>query len=196
VTSAVRGEGSSTLVRNLALEYRAAGQRAAVIDADVADPRLAELFLVGAEPGLTDVIEGERPIEEVLQPVGAAEATPGSQHGGNGMPTQALGSIAVLSRGSMPQALSPRLSSEQLKPVLEELASAYDVVLIDSPPLLPLSDSVEMLSAVDGVLVVGRLGRLTRDAATEARSVLDQLKNANVVGVLGNDVRRRYRAKP
>jgi polysaccharide biosynthesis transport protein len=196
VTSAVRGEGRSTVVRNLALEYRAAGQRAAVIDADSTDPRLAELFLVGAEPGLTDVIVGERPVEEVLQPVGAAEGTAGAQDGGNGMPAQSLGSIAVLSRGSQPEGSSPRLSSEKLKPVLEELATTYDVVLIDSPPLLPLSESVEVLSAVDGVLVVGRLGRLTRDAATEARNVLDQVNDADVVGVLANDVPRRSRANP
>jgi tyrosine-protein kinase len=195
VTSAVRGEGRTTVVRSLALEYRAAGQRAAVIDADVTDPRLAELFLVGAEPGLTDVIVGERPVEEVLQPVGAAEGTAGSQHGGNGT-AQPLGSIAVLSRGSEPEGLSPRVSAEKLKPVLEELARAYDVVLIDSPPLLPLSDSIETLSAVDGVLVVGGLGRLTRDAATEARSVLNQLHDADVLGVLANSVSRRSRLKP
>jgi succinoglycan biosynthesis transport protein ExoP len=191
VTSAVHGEGRSSIVRSLALEYRAAGQRAAVIDADVTDPRLAELFLVGAEPGLTDVIVGERPVEEVLQPVGASEGASGSQRAGNGTPAQALGSIAVLSRGSEPERWSPRVSSEKLKPVLDELASSHDVVLIDSPPLLPLSDAVEMLSAVDGVLVVGGLGRLTREAATEARSVLDQLTDAEVAGVLSNDVPRR-----
>jgi Mrp family chromosome partitioning ATPase len=189
VTSAVRDEGRSTVVRNLALEYLAAGQRAAVIDADATDSRLAELFLVGPEPGLTDVLVGERALEEALQPVGAEVAATGRE-GGNGRPAQPPGSIAVLSGGSQSQGVNAGLSAEALKPVLEELAAGYDVVLIDAPPLLPLSDSVQLLSAVDGVLLVARPRHLTREKAVEARGLLDQLKDANVIGVAVNDVQR------
>jgi capsular exopolysaccharide synthesis family protein len=189
VTSAMPGEGRSTVVRNLALAYREAGRRAAVIEADLRDPRLAELFLLSAGPGLAEVLRGDHPLSDALQEV-SAETVVATQ-GGNGVGAATVepgGSVAVLTGGGQTEESAEPVSAETIRPLLEEAADRYDVVIVDSPPLLPLSDSVRLLSAVDGVLLVARLRHTRRDSATEAHEVVERLGDVTFLGVVANDV--------
>jgi polysaccharide biosynthesis transport protein len=196
VTSATAEEGRTTVVRNLALAYREAGQRAAVIEADLRDPQLAELFLVSRAPGLAEVLTGDEPLTEAIQQAGGSgEALISGRAGGNGVPAGGAetgggggGGIAVLTGGAASQVRTDLVSPRVMAPVLEEVAARYDVVIVDSPPVLPLSDSVQLLSAVDGVVVVARLGNVTRDEAREVSEILSRVKDVRALGVIANDV--------
>jgi succinoglycan biosynthesis transport protein ExoP len=197
VTSALPREGRSTLVRNLALAYREAGRRAAVIEADLRDPRLAELFVLSAGPGLTDVVRGNQPLREVLQEVGTGQQAVLAEQAGNGMggPVESRGSVAVLTGGGPAQDATDVVSAETIRPLLDEAAERHDVVIVDSPPLLPLSDSVQLLSAVDGVLLVARIGHTTTESVDEVREILGRLSGVTVLGVVANDVSARGRLR-
>ena len=193
VTSAMPGEGKSSVVRNLALAYSEAGLRVAVLEADLRKPTLAQLFYLRPDPGFTDVLSKQATVEETLQSVAVAvppvavSATArtgiaGSQNGA-GNPQ-----LAVLTSG--PQAPNPPaiLAAGLAQDVLSQLSEHHDVVLIDSPPILAVSDAMPLLSAVDGTILVSRLGLTREDAARRLVELIGRVPNVRVLGVVANDV--------
>ena len=194
VTSALASEGKSSIVRNLALVYREAGKNVAIIEADLRKPTLARVLGVQARPGLTDMLAGHATPEQALQHV--ATGAPGADalghleapaHSGNGSRSD-TGTLSVITAG--PHASNPPavLGSGRVHELIEELQRAYDVVLIDTPPLLSVSDAVPLLSAVDAVVVVSRLELTTRAAARRVCALIRMVPEARIGGVVVNDV--------
>lgn len=195
VTSAVPQEGKSSVVRNLALAYREAGARVAVIEADLRQPTMKGLFHIYAGAGLTNVLTGEHDLSTALQPVAVGAESSiltalqaparhgyGSQNGSGGP-----GDLVVLTSGE-PTANPPAvLASNRLRELLDELAASYDIVLIDSPPILAVSDAIPLLTAVDGTIVVARLDLSTRSAARRVMELIRRVQGAEVLGVVAND---------
>jgi Mrp family chromosome partitioning ATPase/capsular polysaccharide biosynthesis protein len=196
VASALPEEGKSTVVRNLALVYRAADRRVAVVESDLRRPSLAKLFGVERRPGLTDVLAGTgTTVDEALQPINAQVAAPvapvdGFSVGGNGNANDSLdrGRLAVITSGPHPPNPPAVLRSQRVGSLLEELADEHDVVIIDSAPLLAVADAVPLLSMVDAVLLVTRLDLTTRGAARRVVDLIKMSPGANVAGVVVNDV--------
>jgi polysaccharide biosynthesis transport protein len=199
VTSAVPGEGKSTVVRNLALAYREAGLRVAVIDSDLRSPDMATAFHLAARPGMTDVLVGNQSLAEALRTVPvtagapstavvAVEAPVMSGQNGHSKASAALGTLAVLTSGPQPPNPPAVLSAERVRSLLAEVAAGHDIVLIDSPPLLPVADTVPLVSATDGVVLVARMRRTTLDATARMRELLGRIPDANILGVVANDV--------
>jgi Mrp family chromosome partitioning ATPase/capsular polysaccharide biosynthesis protein len=200
VTSAVPGEGKSMVVRNLALACREAGLRVAVVDSDLRVPSLASLFNVRRRPGLTDVLTGSGNLDDALQPVAAEGDRPRvsvrvralARTSGNGAEGEAnLGSLAVLTSGPPPPNPPAVLATERLQAVLDEIAATHDIVLIDSSPLLAVSDALPLISKADGTIVVGRLGLVTRDAVAAVTDLLGRVPGVDVLGIVANDVSER-----
>jgi Mrp family chromosome partitioning ATPase/capsular polysaccharide biosynthesis protein len=200
VTSAVPGEGKSTMVRNLALAYHEAGASVVVIEADLREPSLAKMLGVMPEPGLTNVIEGQEPLELTIQSVVEwPEQDPSANGNGNGPEEQWIpdharpvaGQLDVLVRGPKPRNLTAIFAQGAIDTVVRTLACRYDVVLIDSPPLGAVSDATPLLSSVDGVLLVTRLGVTTEDAARRLASVTARASDARILGVVVNAVKER-----
>lgn len=216
VTSAVPREGKSTITRNLALAYREAGLSVCVIDADLRRPSLAEMFGVASVPGLTDVVTGDEPLWGALK--SAAVRVPGLRtisrlhgespaSGSNGPKWHSsrfsgadnaglekgpeTDSILVLPSGPEPANPPVVLGSDQVRSLLSELAEGFDIVLLDTAPLLAVSDAIPLLSAVDGVLAVTRLGMTTSDAAEALVAQIRRIPGANLLGVVANDVHGR-----
>jgi Mrp family chromosome partitioning ATPase len=79
------------------------------------------------------------------------------------------------------------LAARRVREVLDWLAERHDVVVIDSPPLLAVSDAIPLFSVVDGVIIVARLGVTTRDASRRLTNALERIPQGNVVGVVAND---------
>ena len=173
ITSALPGEGKSTVVRNLALAYEDAGLRAAVVDADLRRPSLAGALGLLPSPGLAEALEDGDEVE--LQSVRRF----GSGH---------EGVLDVLVSGRPPENPTALLTADRLRPVLARLASQYDVVLIDSPPLLAVSDALPLLSLVDGVALVARAGQLTQTAADRLKRTLARVQGVHLLGTIANDV--------
>jgi Mrp family chromosome partitioning ATPase len=205
ITSAVPGEGKSTMVRNLALAYHEAGASVVVIEADLREPSLAKMMGVLPEPGLTNVIEQEEPLELSIQSVVEWSDRDGNGNGngnGNGHPDDrdgwipdharpVAGQLDVLVRGPKPRNLTAIFAQGGLDSVVRTLACRYDVVLIDSPPLGAVSDATPLLSSVDGVLLVTRLGVTTEDAARRLATVTARASDARILGVVVNAVKER-----
>lgn len=192
VTSAMPREGKSSVVRNLALAYGEAGRKVAVVEADLRQPSFEEMFEVSRNPGFTDVLSNQQSLGDTLQPValaggplvidGATRTVIGNGH------DPASGRLVVMASG--PHAANPPavLAAGRAKEVLSELAEEHDIVIIDSPPVLAVSDAIPLLSVVDGALLVARLGLTREDAARRLSEVLDRVPHANILGVVANAV--------
>jgi capsular exopolysaccharide synthesis family protein len=152
ITSANSGEGRSTTVCNLGLALAEAGTRVLIIDADLRSPTIARLLRVDNTVGLTDVLVNRVSVERVLQPIG---------------PT-----LDVLPSGWTPPNPSELLGSSRMASLLATLRTAYDVVLIDAAPLLPVTDAAVLAPRADGVLVLVRHGRTQVQDVQAAKDAL------------------------
>lgn len=182
VTSAIVGEGKSTVARNLALAYLEAGVSVALVDADLRRPSLAADFGVSNEPGLADVLSDRRSVDEVIRVVrqrhnGAAPSPDASSRFG----------LTLLSSGKLTGDPAALLAGSRLVRVISLLRASHEVVIIDSPPLLAVSDAVALLATVDGVLLVTRLRATPISAVEQLNDLLERVRDANILGVVAND---------
>ncbi len=166
VTSATSGEGKTSVSTNLAVVLSRAGHRVALIDADLRRPRVADYLGIAARPGLTEVLTGEVALDDALV-------------------LQDDGRLAVLPAGSIPPHPSEALGSPAMREVLGGLAKRFEFVVIDTPPVLPVTDALVLGPAVDGMVLVARLGYTTRDRLERARAGVDRV-NATLFGVVPN----------
>lgn len=168
VTSALPGEGKSTTLVNLAIALASAEHRVLVIEADLRRPRVADLLGLERAIGLTSVLSGRVRIGQAIQP-------------------WTFGGFDVLASGQLPPNPAELLASRHMKAVLDELRARYDVVLIDSPPLLPVADAAALAPATDGAILVCRFKRTTRDQVHNAAQALEAV-SAELLGTVLNMV--------
>jgi len=168
LTSALPQEGKSTTTCNLAIALGQAGLRVALVEGDLRRPRLAEYLGIEGAVGLTDVLVGRAGLEDVLQPWGD-------------------GQLVVLPSGPTPPNPSELLGSQQMQDLLKDLEGRVDLVLLDAPPLLPVTDGAILASQASGAIVVLRSGRTTREQAQRATETLRDV-GAHIYGVVLNMV--------
>ena len=167
ITSPLAGEGKTTTAANFAVALAHSGERVVLLDADLRRPRVAQLMGVPDGVGVTSVITRTAALEDVIQ--GWRDV------------------LAVIAAGPIPPNPSEILGSQAMANVLEELRDLADVVILDAPPVLPVTDAVVLATQVDGVIIVARAGRTQRGQAAEARRRLDGV-GAHVVGCVLNGV--------
>jgi succinoglycan biosynthesis transport protein ExoP len=151
LTSPSAADGKSTVAANLAIALAQSGQRVAVVDADLRKPTLHKLFRLSQRVGTTTILLDQANVHDALQ------------HLGPNLP-------AVLTAGQLPPNPSELLGSQRMADLLTELRQAYDVVLIDCPPILPVTDPMTVSQFADGVLLVGRAGATTKDQVVATRA--------------------------
>lgn len=203
VTSAVPGEGKSTVTRNLAIAYREFGVRVAVIDADLRRPSMGALFASEGRDGLTSVMAGEIGLRDAMQTVsihakGLAtlariqEVSAGARHaspaGASSSAVAEVATIDLLNAGPPPPNPQAVLSTQRMTQIIDRLSDVHDIVLIDSPPVTAVSDALALAGQVDAVLVVSRLEVTPRDAAQRSVGLLRRVPGVNLVGVVANDI--------
>ncbi|MFW3170396.1 AAA family ATPase [Geodermatophilus sp. CPCC 206100] len=164
VTGPRPDEGRTTLVCDLADAIAAGGSRVLVVDTDLRRPTVAEYLGTEPRPGLVDLLAGGSRLAEAIRP---------------GRP----GSFDVLTGVPVPGNSTEVVGSQQLVDLLEELRQRYEVVLLDSPPLLEAADGSELAAVADGVLLVCRAGRTTYPQVEESLDALDAV-SARVLGVV------------
>lgn len=169
VTSTLVGEGKSTLAFGLAISAARLHQRVLLIDADLRRPSLHTLLNLPNDQGLSTLLSSS---ESIPSHVGTPEVGPS-------------GNISILTAGPTPTDPAKLLSSQRMRDVLAAFGQTYDLVILDAPPVLGMVDAILVASCSDGVLMVGRIDRVTRKELTQAISTLKQL---NVVGVVANGV--------
>jgi capsular exopolysaccharide synthesis family protein len=161
VTSSLPEEGKSTVAAALAGAYAAAGKRTLLVECDLRQPTLAKRLGLAAQPGLTDVLTGQATPADVAQTVL------------EGFPNSAASPLQCVVAGTETPLPAELLRSERAKAFLAEACEAYDAVVIDSSPILPVVDTLELLSAVDGLVVCVRASRTTREQARAAKTTLE-----------------------
>jgi len=171
VTSPNPAEGKSTITANLAVALAQAGRRVILISADLRKPQLHQFFSLEPSWGLTDVLVGDTSLVEALVPTG-------------------IDGLRLISSGPMPGNHDALLGSEAMANLLSDVRETADVVLLDSPPLLSLADTMTVGPLVDAILLVADAGGTPRRTIGEARHRIDQM-NVDVIGcILNNFVER------
>ena len=167
VTSAVAGEGKSTLALGLALSAARLHQRVLLIDADLRRPNLHEMLNLPNEQGLSTLLGSDAtlPGQGVVQSSGAF--------------------IDILTAGPLPSDPANLLSSQRMRELIAEFEKNYDLILLDAPPVLGMVDAMIAASLCTGVVLVSRVGQVTKTELTQARAMLNKL---NVIGVVANGV--------
>lgn len=171
VTSSIPGEGKSTVAANLAITLADAGSRVVLVDADLRRPSVAEYLGIEGSVGLTTVLIGQASLEDVVQPWG----------GGN---------LQVLPSGQVPPNPSEMIGSRAMAWVLAELRRRYDVVIIDTPPLLPVTDAAILARIANGALLVAGTHNAHRNQVLESLGSLEAV-GARVLGLIVNRVQRQ-----
>jgi non-specific protein-tyrosine kinase len=179
VTSPSWGEGKTTTVCNLALALAEAGTSVLIIDADLRRASVASSLSIEKRAGLTDVLVGRIPIEQAVQPLAPA--------------------LDVLPSGPLPPNPSELLGSNRMIKLIAGLRLMYEVVLIDTAPLLPVTDAAVLAPRVDGVLVLVRHGHTVGRDLRAAKDALDAVSGriiGSVMTMVPHAGKRARRRKP
>lgn len=171
VTSSSPGEGKSSTSVNLALAMAERFERVLLVDADLRKPSIAEYCQIEGSVGLTSVLVGSATLEQALRP-------------------WADGTIDVLPSGIVPANPSQMLGTEAMADLVGRLASIYDFIIIDSPPLLPVTDSLTIAKLIDGALVIAKSKSTRRQQLAQAVDSLEAV-SARVIGTVLNGVARK-----
>jgi polysaccharide biosynthesis transport protein len=170
VTSPHVGEGKSATVANLAVVVARAGMTVTIVSADLRKPRVHEFFGVSVSPGLVDVLQGKVSLASALKEL-TMPMMPG------GIP------IRLLPSGAVPDNPAELLGSAAMGDLLADLERTSDLVLIDAPPILPVTDALVLAPRTGGVLVVIGSRSATGATVSSARQQLDKV-GANVLGAV------------
>jgi capsular exopolysaccharide synthesis family protein len=169
VTSPSPGEGKTTTAVNLAIALAQSGERTVLVDADLRRASVASTLGLEGAVGVTNVITKGTSLEEALQVW---------QDG-----------LLVLPAGTLPPNPSEMVGSQAMGRLISDLQEFANVIIIDAPPVIPVTDAVVLSTQVEGVILVVRAGKTQRGQAAEARRRLDGV-NAPVIGSVLNGAKR------
>ncbi len=169
VSSCVPADGKSTIATNLAQAAAAMGQRVLLVDADLRRPQVHNLTDLPNVWGLSDVISSDMDVHDVIQRSSQED------------------NLYVLTAGRIPPDPSRLLSSKKMQSLVEQFEEEYDLVIFDTPPLLGLADGRILSPYTDGLLLVVRLDKTSRDMVNQAMEVL-KVSRTSLLGLVANGV--------
>jgi Mrp family chromosome partitioning ATPase/capsular polysaccharide biosynthesis protein len=179
VTSAVASEGKSTTVSNLAVALARGGQRVILADVDLRQPTLERYFDLPRSPGITSMLLGEATFEQALVEIPLDEGhSPLTRYAGhqNGSAKESglrqTGTLHVIPTGELPPNAGELVASGALRDLLKGLRERSDLLLLDTPPLLQVSDAMALTTDVDAIILVSRLGVVRRSMLDELTRIL------------------------
>lgn len=169
VTSSGPKEGKSTSISNLAITFSQMGTKTLLIDSDLRRPMLHKLFGMEKQSGLTNILVGKDDLDHAIKNV------------------KNLPDLDILTCGILPPNPAELLGSAQMKQLLAEAKSKYGMVLVDTPPIIAVTDSSVLSTMVDGVILVIRSGQSKREAVIHAIEQLNRVE-APILGALLNGI--------
>lgn len=178
VTSSIPHEGKTIIASNLAVSYSAAGKKVVFIDADMRKPRIHKVFGLDNEKGLSTLIVGEHSMDEVLN-------------------KNVYEGLDVVTAGIIPPNPSELLESARFADIIKDFSAKYDVVVIDTPPMSPVSDAAIIAPLTDGMIITVNMSNTPRDVF---KSVIQNIEKSDIpfLGTVINSVedRQEKRFKP
>ena len=184
VTSASPKDGKSTVAWYLASTAASAGSRTLLVEADLHQATLATYHKLDPIPGLAEILTHQVSVDGAIQTITVEDRSNGSEDARR---------LDAITAGATPPNPAELIDSHEMARVLAEFTDRYDLVVIDTPPVSLLADAIPLMKLVSGVIVVGQVGKTTRDEAAHLREQLRKL-DAPVLGVAANRIRegRRY----
>lgn len=169
-TSANGSEGKSTVADNVAVVSANAGKRILLIDADLRRPTLHRTFNVANQEGLTTILTSSVPEMDITNLIQRTQVE----------------NLSILTSGPIPPNSAELLNSQRMQTLIASVKESYDVVIIDVPPILAVSGTQALVSHLDGVVLVVRMGQ-TEKAGLKRSVELLKLAQANTLGYVMND---------
>lgn len=166
ITSTQTGEGKTTTISNLAVTYAQEGKRVLLIDADMRKPSLHRVFSVPNHQGLSTLLTGHTSVQDSIQET-------------------IVSNLSLLPSGPVPTNPAELMDSAVMRELLEQLKPEFDVILLDTPSVLSVSDSVIVSALCDGVVMIVASGKVRKDHLRKAKEQLDHV-NARMLGVVIN----------
>jgi len=163
VTSSGPAEGKSTTAGNLALSMAQSDKKVLIIDCDLRKPTVHKKFNISNEKGLSNYLIGEVKLDEVM--------------------TKYSDNLYLLTSGTIPPNPAEMLSSKKMKEFLESMKNQFDSIIIDSPPVLAVTDAQILSTIVEGVLLVVATGETEKEATIKSKELLKKV-SANILGVV------------
>jgi polysaccharide biosynthesis transport protein len=185
-TSAGLGEGKTTTIVNLALTMAQDGKRVLLVDADLRRPFVHARLGLERSPGLAEVLVGGLPWREAVRTV--TDLMIGLLGVDRIVNTPGIDLLNVMTSGGIPPNPAEFINSPKFMEIIREMRGEYDVVLFDTPPILPIADAVMMSAKVDGVILVYQVGRIGRSALKRAKFLVDHAQG-KVLGMVLTNVR-------
>lgn len=181
ITSASLGEGKTSVAINLAITFAQLGKKVLLVEGDLRKPRLHKIFGLEKEPGLTDIIIGNSQWEDTVRTV--IDMMLGSLQFEQLFQTPGLDNLSIITCGNIPPNPSEFLNAKGIEDLITDLKDYFDIVIVDVPPVLPVTDAVILGSKTDAVLLVYRAGKIARSGLKRAKNILENVKS-NVIGIV------------
>jgi capsular exopolysaccharide synthesis family protein len=167
ITSPEKGEGKSTIAANLAISMAQQKERILLIDANLREPAMQDIFNIPNNSGLTDILATEEPFEEVVHQT-------------------RIENLDILTSGSVLSHFVELLGNQKMKNLLTKLSACYDAILIDAPSVLTSPETRVLSTYSEGVILSLKRGKTEIEKIEEAKRVLD-IAEAKLVGVVMNE---------
>ena len=189
VTSPLPEEGKSTVAASLAWTSAIAGKRTLLVECDMRRPSLAARLGLSESPGLSDMLAGKASREDVMRPLSVTgEVSPNGGDPGARSAGEASKLVCVIAGTQAPRP-AEMLGSQRFKDFVREVAEDFDMVVLDSPPLLSVVDARELIPCVDAVLLCIRASRTTSDQAKAGKEAIDRFP-ARPMGIVVTGLKR------
>lgn len=172
VTSSDSGEGKTTTSANLAVVFAQQGKKVLLMDADFRKPMIHEVFRKKNNIGLTSVLYKQKPLIEAIHET-------------------RIKNLYVLPSGPIPPNPTELLSSASMKEILKHIRSQFELIIIDTPPVLPVTDAQILANQCDGVILVISSGKTKKQHAEKMKALLLNAK-AKILGVVLNNTKDHY----
>ncbi|MGF7046858.1 capsular exopolysaccharide synthesis family protein [Paenibacillus sp. DS2015] len=172
VTSSKPSEGKSTTSANMAVAFAQANKRVLLIDADLRKPSQHHIFGKSNRSGLTSALFKQKELSEVIQQSNTEN-------------------LSIIHAGPTPPNPSELLSSKQMAALLATTREMFDVIIIDTPPILSVTDAQIVATQSDGVVLVIDSGKVKKEVALKAKASLEHV-NARLIGVVLNNINRKH----
>lgn len=193
ITSAGPREGKTTVLTNLGLMIAQGGAKTLLVSSDLRRPAVAKSFGLKEEPGLSEVITKVTDLDKAF--LNVSDIMLGEMEFDHIIQTPGIENIWLLPSGHIPANPAELLESKDVPHLIDELKRRFDVILFDSPPVLPITDASLLCPNVDGVVMVYEAGRTARSALLRAKIQLESA-GAKILGVILNHIKPESEASP